>query len=659
MSTLKNALALAARGFRVFPLTAGMKDPFLKDWPGWATAQPDAVKRMWKQWDSRDVANIGLAMGEGLVAFDYDVKGDRDGLQDKAVLETIYDLPETLEFRTPSGGVHAIYRLPDGVKVGNSVGHPMSGVDIRGERGYIVGPGSRLKGMDGDGVYEILHDRPIADINGPVLNLLKTKRRRERTGDASQPVTDLDNDYAIKMATDYLVNRAPEAVEGAGGNDTTYKVAARCKDFGVSRETCLELMFEHYNLEKCFGPWDSDELEGIVNNAYEYGENPPGVADQRRNYEPYEIDEDALGEHPDKVDDRRREGVVIESLDDVYVEKRRDYLVKGLIDRGMIAMLTGPSGVGKSPFALDMAAAIASGETWCGMRTKRSYCAYIGAEGHTALSRRRAALAKHRSVPLDGSGAFPLDFIKWRPNLHGNIKDVKFLRDTILERAEKYEVEPGLIIVDTLSQTLGKANENNADEVRDYMRNVKRLIEATGAAVMFLHHPPKEEGRTDWRGSGALVNDIDLMLVAKGVKDAGNKKLFDVFTGRVKDYAEIEHMRFAIAVEVVGVDDEGEDLTAPVARFAGPSASFEDQGELGISEDDRKVLHIVEQILESGKKGVAPLDSVNFVRTNRLRTDDADYERERKRADRIFERLVSAGYLVKTHKNQHVRTGKP
>jgi len=62
----------------------------------------------------------------------------------------------------------------------------------------------------------------------------------------------------MERARDYLAN-APLAVEGATGDDTTYKVAARVKDFGVDRETCAALMAEYWN-DRCSPPWALDEL---------------------------------------------------------------------------------------------------------------------------------------------------------------------------------------------------------------------------------------------------------------------------------------------------------------------------------------------------------------------------------------------------------------
>jgi hypothetical protein len=76
---------------------------------------------------------------------------------------------------------------------------------------------------------------------------------------------------------DYLTTHAPVAVEGAGGDATTYAVACRVKDFGVDQHTAAELLLEHWN-GRCSPPWQSDELTTKVENAYAYGNLPVGAA---------------------------------------------------------------------------------------------------------------------------------------------------------------------------------------------------------------------------------------------------------------------------------------------------------------------------------------------------------------------------------------------
>ncbi|NUS12269.1 MAG: bifunctional DNA primase/polymerase, partial [Streptomyces sp.] len=88
----------------------------------------------------------GVACGRAphhLLGLDLDVKHGVDGVAAlRALSETHgFTVPGTLTVLTPSGGRHLWLTAPGPVP--NSVGRLAPGIDIRGEGGYVVGPGSR------------------------------------------------------------------------------------------------------------------------------------------------------------------------------------------------------------------------------------------------------------------------------------------------------------------------------------------------------------------------------------------------------------------------------------------------------------------------------------------------------------------------------------
>lgn len=87
--------------------------------------------------------NIGLRTGvvSGLWALDIDPKSGGD--QSLLALESQYGaLPATRIHRTGSGGRHYLFRLPGTFEVTNSRGRLPRGIDVRGNGGFIVAPGS-------------------------------------------------------------------------------------------------------------------------------------------------------------------------------------------------------------------------------------------------------------------------------------------------------------------------------------------------------------------------------------------------------------------------------------------------------------------------------------------------------------------------------------
>ena len=73
MSPLKTAaLALAAKGMRVFPLWPRTKDPLIEGWPKKATTDPNIIRGWWRSDDN----NIGIATGEGSSVWVLDIDGE-------------------------------------------------------------------------------------------------------------------------------------------------------------------------------------------------------------------------------------------------------------------------------------------------------------------------------------------------------------------------------------------------------------------------------------------------------------------------------------------------------------------------------------------------------------------------------------------------------
>ena len=252
------ALNLIGRGFRIFPLLPNSKVPAIKGWKERATRNPDLVRQVWESGDY----NIGVYC-EDMVVIDVDVKNGKPGMA--SLLELGIDLA-TYTVRTPTGGLHVYYTGPN---VGLSAGRIGSGLDVRSGGGYVVGAGSTIDGVP----YTVA---AAVDLRTAPSSLI------ERCGAASLrdavvqlPATPLDTPAILDRATAYLRGEAHIAIEGSGGDDTTFRVAVTLKDHGVSQAMAFDLMVEHWN-DRCLPPWSTEELLTKVKNAYAYGKKAPG-----------------------------------------------------------------------------------------------------------------------------------------------------------------------------------------------------------------------------------------------------------------------------------------------------------------------------------------------------------------------------------------------
>lgn len=261
--------------YYTFPIKPGTKLPAVKDWPN--RAKP-----------GEPAENTGIFTGkygddEALLVVDVDIKPGKAGDETLIGLELAgYDFPPTATQATPSGGTHYIYRTRNPVRSGVNVLGP--GLDIRSAGGYIV-----HYGITGEPV--------------PAPDWLVQRCGLPSASDSftAPAVENIDAQAAVRRAKDYLAS-APLAIEGMGGDATTYKVAATLKDTGISSDDALDLLLAEWN-PRCEPPWTHEELAAKVSHAWKYGKNPPGVAAVEAQFVAEKQQDDFVAETQHPLDD--------------------------------------------------------------------------------------------------------------------------------------------------------------------------------------------------------------------------------------------------------------------------------------------------------------------------------------------------------------------
>jgi hypothetical protein len=255
---------LAKKGFAIFRVNFNEKTPFSSGWQ--KEAKPDATP-----WINENANyNIGILCGGWLLVVDIDMK-DQDGEKAWKKLCKKLGIKESLfQIRTPSGGRHLYYIIPDGLIVPNSASKIAPGVDIRCTGGYVVGPGSVINGV----AYEVINvGAEMLPAPQALIDVCGKGKKRDDKHDV--PVGELDTQVNIDRAEENL-KFAPVSVEGAGGDHNAFAVAARVREMGISEGRCLDLMMGHWN-NRCVPPWSGEELEVKVRNAYSYATSRIGA----------------------------------------------------------------------------------------------------------------------------------------------------------------------------------------------------------------------------------------------------------------------------------------------------------------------------------------------------------------------------------------------
>ena len=109
-----------------------------------ASRDPAHIDRWWAQHPN---AMVGMPTGEasGIWAVDVDVADCKQGMQTLAGLGwRLEDVGQTAVTGTATGGLHILYKWVEDAPVRNSASAIGPDIDVRGEGGYLIMPGSRL-----------------------------------------------------------------------------------------------------------------------------------------------------------------------------------------------------------------------------------------------------------------------------------------------------------------------------------------------------------------------------------------------------------------------------------------------------------------------------------------------------------------------------------
>ena len=258
MSQVEFALALAARGWFVFPVVDKAPVTFRGHLD--AVTDPEQIRAWWEHWAHADPA-IDLERS-GLVVLDVDVKPSKahpEGAPGLRTLETLLPvLPETMAADTPSGGVHLYYDRPAGWKPRRAIGWG-PGLDLL-SKGYVV-----AYPTDDAQVVQAPDALQVQRLGGSQLAQERSERSR---GTAATP-------EVLKAAQRWLRAHGG-AVEGEGGNGHTVQAVTRLLwDYDLTPEEAWPLL-EEWN-RGCEPPWDEEELAYKVEHLHE-GDGVRGVA---------------------------------------------------------------------------------------------------------------------------------------------------------------------------------------------------------------------------------------------------------------------------------------------------------------------------------------------------------------------------------------------
>lgn len=322
---------------------------------------------------------------------------------------------------------------------------------------------------------------------------------------------------------------------------------------------------------------------------------------------------------------------------DVQAEPPAIPLIHGLISKGQLAMIAGPSGSGKSVFQLHLGAALLNGSVvFDHAIPKRARMLYVNLEGD--LKPRLEAIEQHHpgwSFPAPDAMFLTRP---WRLNDRDSVEDLA----NHVNQAGGVDV----IFIDTLNRATPGSDENLSTDMGMVIAHANLLINKTGAAVVLTHHTGKAKERGP-RGHSSLYAALDTCLMVDET-ESGMRMVELVKTrqgpGGKKYYFTIENI-------ALGEDDYGLPIVGPALTEVEGSPEVEKAATApALTPQQKEALVALTLHMQSGLNGEA-LKGIN--RDEALEVVKAAFsavstKHRSTRAREAIDALLEAGRLMKT-----------
>jgi hypothetical protein len=649
---LEWALDTAAHGLPVFPLVWTMpngdcscakgpeckskgKHPLTEHGYKEASTDPEQIKKWWARYPK---ANIAIHPGKDFVYMDLDMKNGKDGIQSLA--DYLGQDRDSLEFmtycvQTPSGGLHLYFKADK--TYGNRT-NVLSGVDVRADGGHVLAPGSTIFTINEDFEYEerpyvCLNDTRVAPVTEGIKTLLREGLERSERAQTSLVEGALDHPAAIDHIRNLLKKRRP-AVQGEGGDEHTLVTIYQVRDHDISPEKCLELLTEEggWN-DRCDPPWDYQELQVKIDNAYKYAKRSPGnkggallemaaeggidselSEDSIMPTGMYGKDGEVLPAPPVKSDFAKFMGHLFNANDFMSLDIEYNFVVDGWVpDAGYTAMLAKRGG-GKTTAIIDMMCHVACDMDWWGTAVEHGYSVvYISGEDTPGVKARlQAWCMKHlkREAMPDPNRFMIFDMAV---NLL-DAGEMQAYADFI--NVQTKHLRKIIFVIDTWQRmTTFSKGQSDEEDMQKAVRHLEALCKAFKGPSIIAVHPPAGNAL---KVSGSMVIENNSQAIIHiGDAEAGIR---NVFTGRVKGAPEGLTKRMKIVPQPIsGFTKRGRRMTGALFEYHGGTVG--ESRDLEASDTEMGLLKVVVEMIsrireydpEKGKDHISMGDIAKLI----------------------------------------------
>lgn len=281
-----------------------------------------------------------------------------------------------------------------------------------------------------------------------------------------------------------------------------------------------------------------------------------------------------------------------------------EWLVKGLLPRQGVAAFFGAKSSFKSFAAQDVAFHVAAGWNWAGRRAEQGAVVYIAAEGSAGLRKRKTGFELYHGERLPER--VPFYMIPVAPNLGTAKGDLDALMAAIVGAG----VSPRAITIDTVSQTLGSAEENGAGMIQ-LIANAQTLSERFRCLVLLIHHAGLTE--TDrLRGHSSLGCALDALMYFERKEGALSA------TMTVQKLKDENDSGLAFDIDLVrvvtGKDADGEEISTLVVETVRKAETATAKPAKPVPRQQRLLMTVVDEAIDEAGFDFKPFATGPIVR---------------------------------------------
>lgn len=551
MTPLEHALDYARRGWRVFPcnptprrdfskvpLIACDKDKAGKNIPGtgWkerATTDEAQIREWWARWPG---ALIGVPMGpeSGVWAIDPDgvkEEGDPDGMAAWENIASQHPPIRTHTHLTPNGGRHLLFRWRDDRPMTNTErgfrAHGARGINVRGEGGYVIAPGSRLsdgRSYEMEDPMDFFHFAEAPDWLYAMFDATATQPAPQRSANV------VDFRGQRQAPPDRYVQTAIAgecwalAQSGRGERNNRLNAAAfslgQLVGAGLVDEDVVrgELLQAAASCGLIADDGERPVLATIESGLSAGRLKPREVPDrQEHRHEMRGTGTDGPAPSPQAARRQRITATPWQWVDPTTIPPRRWIYDKHYVRR-FVSGTVAPGGVGKSSLIIAEALAISTGRALLEVpvQERANVWYWNGEDPREEMDRRLAAACQHYAVqPQEIEGRLFIDTGREVPIIIAEkVRDTLTVSRPVIEDMEATirENDIDVVIIDPFvsSHSVGENDNGAIDRV---VKEWAGIAERCNCAVELVHHVRKAVGDhtytvEDARGGSALIGAV-------------------------------------------------------------------------------------------------------------------------------------------------------